>query len=138
MRIRRLLQAAGLAYLAVQTQQSVEQFAIEDQVRTRRFCGRIEPQGGVDLATAQVFAENAPDFRFQAAEFFRHPEPDFQVAVIDRPQFPGQAPEIVEALDAGKSCHASDHDVFPCLVPFLPWQLLPDGGLGTMVPANAG
>ena len=101
--------AAGLGDVAVQFQQAAEQFPVEREVRAGRAGGGHETQGRIDLAAAQVLAEDAADFRFQCAELLRHAKADLEVTVVDRAEFPRHPTEVVKPLGAGEACHAANH-----------------------------
>ena len=94
-------------------QKALCQFAVEFQAGARHTRGRRVLKVGVYFSAAYKFTQRLADLWLQYPEFFGDPEADFKVSVVDRAEFPGQAPECILAFSAGESCHTSDHESLP-------------------------
>ncbi len=70
---------------------------------------RVEAQGALDLAAGQLLAQQLAQRAFQFAEGFGQAQGDFQIAVVHRPQFPGQVALIGAEFAAGEGGHAVNH-----------------------------
>ncbi|MCY1511769.1 hypothetical protein D9M68_462070 [compost metagenome] len=82
-------------------------FAIDLQ----RLAGTVfgEAQGAFHLAARQALAQRLAHRAFEVAEGFRQAQVRFQVAVVDRAQFPAQGAVGTGPLDAGEGGHAVHH-----------------------------
>ena len=68
---------------------------------------------GVYLAAPQCPGEHLPGIAFEAAEVFRQPQRQLEVAVIDRAQLAGERTPGTLALPSGEAGHAADHVCSP-------------------------
>ena len=73
---------------------------------------RAQVDARLDLAAAQLAAEQLAHVALEAAQVFRQPRRDLEIAVVHRAQFAGQGPPGSLALASGKARHAANHGVF--------------------------